>query len=261
MTGERRMRKEVEMGAHRVLAAMAMLLLSGLCAAGQGLRVQPDDVPGPAELAGLHGRWAESERFSVANAPLGAKGDRMPRFGARSAGSDLGLVQPLPGGWATRFDLAAVEREYAMPRYSLLAQLGKELGGGWGMSVGVQHSRFSAANLGLGAFTVAGYYGNQQLSYTVYSARPEERGMALSQRVQWSYYVGDRGFFGLSLGQGLGVESAAPEPLSSGYVRNVTLFGRYWFLPDWAVSAEAETQEQVGQSRRNDVRFGLRHQF
>lgn len=248
------------MGAHRVVAGLAMLLVSGICSAGQGLRVPTDDDRGRQGFAVTHGLWADIERRSIAERTFDARAQESGRLGQGGA-SGFGLIQPLPGGWSTSFNVDPGGIERVTPSYSLLARLGKELGAGWGMSVGMQHSKYAASELDLGTFTVERYFGKQRFAYTVASGHPEDRGLTLSQRVQWSYHVGDRGFFGLSLAQGLAAESATPEGLPIADARNITLFGRYWFLPNWAVSAEAEMQEQVGYARRNGVRFGLRHQF
>ena len=205
--------------------------------------------------------WADSVGLSAAGRFFDARTQETGHFSQGGPESGFDLVQSLPGGWSTSLNLTPGGIERVTPRYSLLAQLGKELGGGWGLSVGMQHSKFAATEIDLGTFTVERNFGKQRLAYTVASGRPEARSVSLSQRLQWSYHVGDRGFFGLSLAQGLAVESATPEGLPSADARNLTLFGRYWFLPNWAVSAEAQMQEQIGYARRNGVRFGLRHQF
>ena len=249
------------MGAPRLVAGLAMLMVSGLCAAGEGLRVPMDDGRASQEFAGWHGLWADSARLATAGRFFDSSTQETGHFGLGGVPSGLGLHQPLPGGWSTSFNLSPGGIDRVTPRYSLLAQLGRELGGGWGLSVGMQHSKYAASEMELGMFTVERSFGNQRFSYTVSSGLPDQRSMTLSQRLQWSYHVGERGFFGLSLAQGLAVETATPEGLPIGEARNITLFGRYWFLPNWAVSAEAETQEQVGFARRNGVRFGLRHQF
>jgi YaiO family outer membrane protein len=254
-------KKEVEMSAHRVVAGMVMLLVSGLCAGGQGLRAPIDDNRAPQGFAWLDGLWVDSGRLSAAERYFDTRRQETGRFGQGRAESGFGLYQPLTGGWSTSLDLNPRGTELMTPQYSLLAQLGKTLSGGWGLSVGMQHSRYAATEMDLGTVTVERYFGNQRLAYTVASGLPEERGVSFSQRLQWSYHVGDRGFFGLSLAHGLAVDTATPEGLPTTDARNITLFGRYWFMPNWAVSAEAEMQEQVGYARRNGVRFGLRHQF
>jgi len=41
----------------------------------------------------------------------------------------------------------------------------------------------------------------------------------------------------------------------------LSLFGRYWFAPDWALSAEATSRESTGLLRLNDWRIGVQRRF
>jgi hypothetical protein len=75
-------------------------------------------------------------------------------------------------------------------------------------------------------------------------------GFAPSQRMNWSYTFGNRHSLGLSLG---GVREYE-------YERQFSLYGRYWFAPDWALSAEAISRETSG-LRLQDFRIGVQRSF
>lgn len=75
-------------------------------------------------------------------------------------------------------------------------------------------------------------------------------GFAPSQRMDWSYTFGNRHSFGMSLG-------AVRE---YDYQRQFSLYGHYWFAPDWALSAEAITREASGE-RLQDLRIGVQRRF
>lgn len=75
-------------------------------------------------------------------------------------------------------------------------------------------------------------------------------GFAPSQRMNWSYTFGNRHSLGLSLG---GVREYD-------YERQFSLYGRYWFAPDWALSAEAISRETSG-LRLQDFRIGVQRSF
>jgi hypothetical protein len=75
-------------------------------------------------------------------------------------------------------------------------------------------------------------------------------GFAPSQRMNWSYTFGNRHSLGLSLGAVREYE----------YERQVSLYGRYWFAPEWALSAEAIARETSGQ-RLQDLRIGVQRSF
>ncbi|HEX6267158.1 MAG TPA: hypothetical protein VFZ81_09715 [Burkholderiales bacterium] len=75
-------------------------------------------------------------------------------------------------------------------------------------------------------------------------------GLTPSQRMNWSYTFGNRHSLGLSLG---GVREYD-------YEREVSLYGRYWFAPEWALSAEAISREGSG-LRLQDFRIGVQRSF
>jgi hypothetical protein len=77
-------------------------------------------------------------------------------------------------------------------------------------------------------------------------------GFAPSQRMNWSYTFGDRSSLGLSMG-------AARE--FDYEQRQLSVFGRYWFAQNWAVSAETLSREPTGLLRLNDLRIGVQRRF
>ena len=76
-------------------------------------------------------------------------------------------------------------------------------------------------------------------------------GFAPAQRMNWSYTFGGRTSLGLSLS---GREVDYDQ-------RNLSVFGRYWFAPDWAVSAETLSREPTGLLRLQDFRVGVQRRF
>jgi hypothetical protein len=79
----------------------------------------------------------------------------------------------------------------------------------------------------------------------------KEAGSAPSQRMNWSYTFSDRTSLGLSV-----------NSRDFDYdQRNVSVYGRYWFSPDWAVSAEGQSREATGLLRLQDLRIGVQRRF
>lgn len=76
-------------------------------------------------------------------------------------------------------------------------------------------------------------------------------GFAPAQRMNWSYTFGERTSLGLS------VNSRDPDYDQ----RNVSVYGRYWFGPDWALSAESLSREPTGLLRLQDIRIGVQRRF
>ena len=75
-----------------------------------------------------------------------------------------------------------------------------------------------------------------------------DAGLPPGSRMHWSYAFGQRGTFGMSVAN----RDFEQE-------RQVSLFGRYWFAPDWAFSAEM-SRDSTG-LRPQDFRFGVQRRF
>ena len=73
-------------------------------------------------------------------------------------------------------------------------------------------------------------------------------------RVRWSYAFGERTSLGLSLAR----ESYANELEPP---RSMSVFGRYSFAQDWALSAESLSRDPLGLLRLQDFRIGLQRRF
>jgi hypothetical protein len=76
-----------------------------------------------------------------------------------------------------------------------------------------------------------------------------EGGVAPGSRLHWSYPF-SRGSFGMGVANNREFEQE----------RQMALFGRYWFAPDWAFSAEMLSRDASG-LRPQDIRFGLQRRF
>jgi len=71
-------------------------------------------------------------------------------------------------------------------------------------------------------------------------------------RSEWSVTPLDRGNLGLSLSNRR--ESDFDQ-------RPLSVFGRYWFSQDWAVSAESLSRDTTGLFRLQDFRIGVQRRF
>jgi hypothetical protein len=76
---------------------------------------------------------------------------------------------------------------------------------------------------------------------------------ATSPRWQWSYALGQRGNVSMSLANNGRESDLDHRPLS--------VFGRYQFAQDWAVSAESLSRDATGLFRLQDFRIGVQRRF
>lgn len=86
-------------------------------------------------------------------------------------------------------------------------------------------------------------------------AYPWREGYAVAStpRLQWSYALGERGNLSMSLANNGRESDLEHRPLS--------VFGRYWFAQDWAVSAESLSRDATGLFRLQDFRIGVQRRF
>jgi len=68
--------------------------------------------------------------------------------------------------------------------------------------------------------------------------------------MNWSYAFGQRGSLGMGVANSRDLEQE----------RQLSLFGRYWFAPDWAFSAEMLSRDATG-LRPQDLRIGVQRRF
>ena len=77
-------------------------------------------------------------------------------------------------------------------------------------------------------------------------------GFAPAARMHWAYAFGERGTLSMAFTNGREADFDQ-RPLS--------VFGRYWFSPDWAVSAESLSRDTTGLFRLQDFRIGVQRRF
>lgn len=77
-------------------------------------------------------------------------------------------------------------------------------------------------------------------------------GFAPGMRMHWSYSFGERGSLGMGYANGREFDQDQ---------RQLSVFGRYWLSPDWALSAETMSRDPSGLFRLQDFRIGVQRRF
>lgn len=249
----------------RAAIAAAALLAATAGYAQQAARVGLEASHARDSLSGSNAPWADSSlRMDLKLATLQSFSARLretERFGLRDREHALGAYLPFGEGWSVELELSGSPTHRVLPRHAAFVQAGKNLGGGWAAYAGFRHSAYTRSAADLRLFTLERYFGAERLAYTFYSGKPDGGGSAPSHRVQWNHYFNDRDYVGVSAASGREVENVAPTGLVTSKVRSLYLTGRWWFAPQWALTAEAGVHEQGSLYRRHGVRLGLRHEF
>ena len=149
----------------------------------------------------------------------------------------------------------------ALPKYTLYNHVSRALPGGWGLGFGVRQSEFNFINENLLSFSAERYFGNFRGAYTLYSSRVDGATMGAAHRFQVNYFYGERNTVGLAYTTGRDIDHLGFNiglPMSD--VRDLTLSGRHWLSPNWALTYDVLSQEQA-LYRRQGLRFGVSRSF
>jgi hypothetical protein len=215
-------------------------------AAAEGLRWDNVDVLDPlAARLSLYGGTLEAQQFTSNNLRFNTARHR-----------PLGQLSP---------DVAERLRHPVydtLPKYTLSNHVTRMLPGGWGLGFGMRQSEYSFGNVNLLSMSAERSIGSFRGVYTLYSGRAESGALGSAQRVQMDYLYGERNIVGLSYTMGRDVDQLG---LSAGMqlndVRDLTLSGRHWLTPNWAVTYDLLSQEQSNLLKRQGLRLGVSRTF
>lgn len=184
------------------------------------------------------------------------------RFGLTDREVSGGYYQPLGDNWTALVEASASAEHNFLAQRSLFGQLQAALGGGWDVQAGFRHSAYTQTTTDLTVLTGERYWGSWRAAYHLYLARLQGSGSAPSHVGQLAYYYSGNSSVTLSVARGRQAESLGPGlGVLLLDVRNVSLSGRHWLSPAWAVSFEALTESQGNLYTRKGIRLGLRHAF
>lgn len=193
----------------------------------------------------LYGGTLEAQQFNSNNLRFSTM--RYRPFGQHSSGVAERLRHPV-------YDV--------LSKYALYNNVTRMLPGGWGLGFGMRQSEYSFGNLNLLSLSAERYFGSFRSAYTLYSSRAEGGSLGSSQRVQMDYLYGERNTVGVSYTMGRDIEQIG---LGAGMqlndVRDLTLSGRHWLTPNWAVTYGLLSQEQSNLLKRQGLRMGVSRSF
>ncbi len=259
------------MAAQTAWLVAGALTLQGLAFAGEGSSLRGLRIPSTASEAPVYA-------VSDIEARLKRNGNTaLPDFGARlflSGGTSLtrrltiedldyrfSLHQPNGAFAAALSEPSAASLIDPIPRSTLSARVTQALPGGWGLGFGVRQTEYNFASGNLVSFSAERAFGSFRGAYTLYSNRAEGAGLGSAHRFEVNYLYGERNSVGLSYTTGRDIENVAPPgTLALAEVRDWTLSGRHWLSPNWALTYDVLSQEQL-LYRRQGLRLGVSRSF
>ena len=194
----------------------------------------------------LYGTLRETERFDLRDFELAA-----------------GYTHPLGEKWTATIEASHSPDHNVLAENSFFGQLHWVVGGGWVLSGAARFSSYTDTDTRVLSAGVERYFGHFRAAYTYYNGKPRDANAASSNSVAFDYYYFDeRSRVGVAISWGREVENVGPPTgIVSTDVRSITLAGRHWLTPGWAIAWEIGTHEQGDLYRRTGGRLGLRHRF
>jgi YaiO family outer membrane protein len=259
------------MTAQKAWLVAGAVSLQGLAFAGEGSSLRGLKIPTAA---------SETPAYTLSGSEPRLKrtgDDPLPDFGARiflSGGTShvrrlttddmdyrFGLHQP-NGAYAPALSEPGISSLIeTSPRYTLSTRVTRALPGGWGLGFGVRQSEYNFASANLLSFSAERAFGSFRGAYTLYSSRAEGTGLGSAHRFEVNYLYGERNSVGLSYTTGRDIDNLSiPSTLSLSDVRDWTLSGRHWLSPNWALTYDVLSQEQV-LFKRQGLRMGVSRTF
>lgn len=190
----------------------------------------------------VYGELREAEHFS----------ERDKQFVA-------GYYHPADDKTTGLIEIAASPDHHFTAEWSILGQLERQLGAGWGLQLGWRHNKYPQTASDLTVFTAERYWSSYRAGYSLYLGKPKGAGAASSHRVAFDYYFADRNSLGMAFSLGKEVENVGGVITTD--VRSIAVIGRYWLAPVWSIVMDASRHEQGDLYVRKGVRLGIQRVF
>ena len=184
------------------------------------------------------------------------------RFDFRDTELAAGYYHPF-----TEHSTAQVEGSHSsshnvLPENSLFGAASWELSKGWVASGGLRYNQYTDNDSRVLNAGLERYFGSFRAFYAIFNGKPQGAPSASAQRLGLDYYYGEKSRVGAGVTWGREVEYVGPPTgIITSDVRAISIYGRHWLTPAWAVSWEALRHQQGDLYTRTGVRLGLRHHF
>ena len=184
------------------------------------------------------------------------------RFNFRDTEFNAGYYHPFSEHFTGQVEASHSPEHNVLPENALFAAAYWELSKGWVASGGARYNQYTDNDSRVLNGGIERYFGSYRVFYAIYNGKPQGASSASAQRFGIDYYYGDKSRIGAGATWGREVEYVGPPTgIITSDVRALSLYGRHWLSPAWAVSWEALRHQQGDLYTRTGVKLGLRHLF
>lgn len=185
---------------------------------------------------------------------------QVSRFSKTDAEIMGGIYDPISEHLTAVVEVTVSETHRVLPSRSLFGQIDYAVAKAWSASVGLCRTEYNTVAVNLLTFTADHYWGDYRAVYTRYQSYLFGQGAANSNQVQVVKYFGDRDWFGMTVSEGVRIETLDTTQVLSN-VRTLEISGHRWFKPRLALTYMMGNYRQNNIYTRNGIQLGLRSQF
>jgi YaiO family outer membrane protein len=185
------------------------------------------------------------------------------RFSLRDRGVAAAVRHPLGRRVTAGVDIEASPTHHVLPSWSVGGRADVQLTRGYVASAGLNHRRYDDVTVNLLTAGAERYVGNYRAAYTAYVAHLSGADVAGSHLVRLDRFYGREGssLFGVALSAGAELEHLGAGTIVRTPVRAVSVLGRHWLTPRWALTYAAGMHDQGTLYTRRGGSVGVRYRF
>ncbi len=185
---------------------------------------------------------------------------REQRFGQWDEGAELGAVLSLDENWTLQPEVGLAPSPFFLPDWYADLRLQRRLPRGFLGAASVRRTEYETATVDRLGLTLERYWNAWRLGYTLNITDVSNAGTPVGHDLALDHYYSGLNYAGLRLTVG-NEEAVEGQQLITSSVKALSLQGRHWVSPRWAVSWEAGYHQQGGYYDRRWLQLGLRHAF
>ena len=218
-------------------------------------------------LSDGHGPWrgvvVEVSRHGSRHRALHLTARDTTRFSLRDRAVGAAATHPLGGRVTASGELEVSPSHRVLPAWALGARAGVRLPRGYAAHAGLRHRRYDGVTVNLLDGGAERYVGRYRLAYTAYLARLSGGETAASHAARLDRFYGrdESNLLGVGLAAGAELEHLGSGTILRTPVRALSLLGRHWFTPRWALVYGAGMHDQGALYTRRGGSVAVRYRF
>jgi YaiO family outer membrane protein len=249
------------------LAAL-LVALSATCAWGMSVPEFPYEIEaGTSHSDYSHGAPDGSTRYletflhvSPMWRPYGRLTDA-DTFGKPDQQAIVGAYVELDEGLILQTDIQGATPGNVLPEWGAHVAIEWVVGSGWTTHGGLEALQYAGGGVTRANAGADYHFLDLRTGYSLFYVVLDSGESSTAHAVSGSWYYLNQDSATIVLSKGESVEHVPGTEPTTHSIQSVTLWGRHWFLPRWALSYELRYEEYLDRYDVRTIRAGVRHAF